>query len=90
MTTEITPTMTNFSPTYMLLGRLMRDCEYYLGAGGRCKKHLWALDEEAQIRKMRELYFQLPVKPEWLSLEQIEQYATQLLFDPVATRHGPQ
>lgn len=71
--------MTDFAPTYLLLGRLMQDCEYYLGAGRRCKNHLWALGEEAQIKKMRELYSQLPVKPEWLSLEQIEQYAAQMV-----------
>jgi hypothetical protein len=74
--------MTDFSPTYMLLSRLMRDCEYYLGAGCRYKNHLWALDEEAQIKKMRELYSQLPVKPDWLTLEQIEQYAAQMLPEP--------
>ncbi len=59
---------------YMLLGRLQQDCEYYLGHGNRAKKHLWALDEAGQIAKMRELYANLPEKPEWLTLEQIDDY----------------
>jgi len=67
---------------YQLLSRLQQDCDYYLGAGNRSKKHLWALGEAAQIEKMRKLYDELPEKPEWLSLEQIEQYATQMLRDP--------
>lgn len=70
--------------SYQLLGRLQQDCDYYLGAGNRCKKHLWAQDEAAQVEKMRELYNQLPEKPQWLSLEQIEQYATRMLRDPEA------
>lgn len=66
---------------YQLLSRLQQDCDYYLGAGNRANKHLWAQNEAAQIEKMRELYEQLPEKPEWLSLEQIEQYAVQMLPD---------
>ena len=68
--------------SYQLLVRLQQDCDYYLGAGNRSAKHLWALDEVAQIEKMQELYDQLPEKPEWLSLEQIEQYKTQMLRVP--------
>lgn len=41
---------------YRLLSRLKADCDYYLGAGGRAEKHLWAGSVEAQIAKMRELY----------------------------------
>lgn len=59
---------------YQLLGRLQMDCKYYLGNGGRAKKHLWAQDEVEQIQKMKELYAGLPVKPEWITLEEIEQY----------------
>lgn len=49
---------------YRLLSRLKADCDYYLGAGGRAEKHLWAGSVEAQITKMRELYDVLPEKPE--------------------------
>ena len=58
----------------MLFGRLQQDCEYYLGFGGRAKKHLWAGDEVEQIQKMKELYQSVPVKPEWITLEAIKEY----------------
>ena len=56
-----------FSAEYRLLDRLCADCEYFLGEGQRAEKHLWAGSVEAQIAKMRELYAQLPEKPDWLS-----------------------
>ena len=58
-----------FSDQYRLLNRLCADCEYFLGAGQRAEKHLWAGSVEAQIAKMRELYAQLPEKPDWISLK---------------------
>lgn len=63
---------------YMLLDRLRMDCEYYLGYGGRCKHQLWAQDEQKQIDKMRELYNILPEKPEWITMEDIDNYAEQM------------
>ena len=64
---------------YMMLSRLQSDCEYYLNWGGRDPNHcLWAHDEQRQINKMRELYDLLPVKPEWLTKEQIDEYARQM------------
>ena len=62
----------------MLLDRLRADCDYFLGAGGRSEKHLWAGNVHAQIKKMRELYDALPEKPEWLTTEAIDRYATQM------------
>lgn len=71
--------MEKFAFEYMLLDRLRSDCNYYLGYGGRHAAHcLWARDEQAQIDKMRELYDMLPVKPEWLTKEQIEEYAIEM------------
>lgn len=64
---------------YQLLSRLQQDCEYYLGHGNRSKKHLWALDEAAQIKKMKELYEGLREKPEWISLEEIERYERSMI-----------
>ena len=64
---------------YQLLDRLRSDCEYYLGAGNRCEKYLWAGSVKEQIAKMRELYDLLPVKPEWLSLEDISAYEQKML-----------
>ena len=63
---------------YMLLGRLKSDCEYYLGYGGRNAKSLWAHDEQAQIDKMRELYGLLQIKPEWLTMDKIDEYAARM------------
>ena len=62
----------------MLLDRLRADCDYFLGAGGRSEKHLWAGNVHAQIKKIRELYVALPEKPEWLTTEAIDRYAAQM------------
>lgn len=64
---------------YQLLARLQQDCDYYLGHGNRAKKHLWAGDEAEQIKKMKEVYASLPQKPEWITLEHIEQYEAQMV-----------
>ena len=66
---------------YMLLSRLQQDCEYYLGYGDRHDKFLWAGNVIDQIKKMKEIYKQLPedAKPEWLSLEEIEDYEKKML-----------
>ena len=67
---------------YRLLSRLKADCDYYLGAGGRAEKHLWAGSVEAQITKMRELYDALPEKPEWLTEQDIDNYESQMTGGP--------
>lgn len=64
---------------YMMLSRLQSDCKYYLGCGNRNARHsLWACDEAIQIALMRALWYSLPVTPEWLTLEQIDEYAKQM------------
>lgn len=65
-----------------LLSRLKMDCDYYLGAGERAEKHLWAGSVEAQITKMRELYDALPEKPEWLTEQDIDHYESQMTGGP--------
>lgn len=66
---------------YQLLDRLRSDCEYYLGNGNRCEKHLWAGDVPSQIEKMKELYngFEDNKKPEWLTWEQIIEYEKKMI-----------
>ena len=64
--------------SYQLLSRLKADCDYFLDAGGRAEKHLWAGNVDAQIAKMRELYTALPEKPEWLTMEDIDRYAQRM------------
>jgi len=61
---------------YMMLDRLRSDNEYYLGNGNRNPKNLWAGSVDGQIEEMKKLWNQLPKdgKPEWLSMEDIEEY----------------
>jgi hypothetical protein len=63
-----------FEFEYRLLSRLKSDCEYFLGHGNRCEKHLWAGDVDSQIKKMKELWKMVPEKPEWLPFDEIIEY----------------
>ena len=75
--------------SYQLLSRLKADCDYFLGAGGRAEKHLWAGNVREQIAKMRELYDALPEKPEWLTMEDIDRYAQRMepFYEVVVYHH---
>ena len=75
---SISTTPEQDSDDYRLLSRLKADCDYFLGAGGREEKHLWAGNVREQIAKMRELYAALPEKPEWLTPEDIDRYAQRM------------
>ena len=78
---DILPLLQQSTPPqndYMLLSRLKADCDYFLGAGGRAEKHLWAGNVREQIAKMRELYAALPDEPEWLTMEDIDRYAQRM------------
>lgn len=61
---------------YLMLDRLKQDCEYYLGNGGRHKKHLYYQDEAEHIDEMKKLYKSFPedAKPEWLTWDDILNY----------------
>ena len=78
----------NYEHEYLLLSRLKADCDYFLGAGGRAEKHLWAGNVSGQIAKMRELYDTLPEKPEWLTMEDIDRYESQMTA-PVREEEAP-
>lgn len=71
-------TARDYSFEYQLLDRLRTDCNYFLGAGSRSEKHLWAGSVHDQIAKMRELYDLLPEKPEWLTPDDINKYAQRM------------
>lgn len=75
---------------YRMLARLKSDCDYYLGNGNRNAEHsLWAKNEDGQIAKMREIYNQLKEKPEWLSEEDINNYAKEMgVVDLPSTTDG--
>ena len=62
---------------YMLLERLQEDCEYYLGNGNRNSKYLWALNESEHINEMKGIYNYLEVKPDWLTMQEIENFEQQ-------------
>ena len=87
--TEQEKSLLENNPDYRLLGRLRADCEYFLGAGNRAEKHLWAGSVYAQIVKMRELYDALPQKTEWLTKEMIDDYAERMAprYQVVAYHH---
>jgi len=67
---------------YQLLGRMQSDCEYYLGNGGKSSKHLFMDDEAKQIELMKALWDSFTEKPEWISMEEIDDYANQMGVDP--------
>lgn len=83
-TAELKKTIADFQKSgnefcYMMLSRMQNDCLYYLGYGNKNNKNLWAKNEYDQIELMRMLYDILPEKPEWLTKEQIEEYADEML-----------
>lgn len=65
---------------YQLLGRLKSDCDYYLGNGNRNDKYLWAGNVKDQIQTMKDLYnsFSDDMKPDWVSLEDIDNYEKEM------------
>lgn len=56
---------------YMMLGRLLDDCNYFLGYGNRDPKCLWAGNVTDHIAEMKRLYRELSEKPVWLSYNDI-------------------
>lgn len=63
---------------YMLLDRLKMDCEYFLNFGHRNPKYLWAGSVDDQIMKMKDIFNKLDEKPEWISMDDIEEYEKQM------------
>lgn len=64
---------------YMFLNRLQSNCEYFLGYGNGSERVLPSGKIETHIAKMKEIWEKLPVKPEWLTYEQIEDYEKRML-----------
>ncbi|XBX10001.1 hypothetical protein QMP26_19315 [Enterocloster clostridioformis] len=67
---------------YQMLGRLIADCEYYLGYGYRNPDRLWTKSEEGQIEEIRKIWnsFSDDEKPEWLTWKQIEKYERDIVL----------
>lgn len=64
------------SYNYMMLDRLKTDCDYFLGNGNGCLKYLYYKDVDRHIEEMKKIYnsFSKKEKPEWLSIEDIDNY----------------
>lgn len=75
---EIKPSQKRF--WYMLLDRMRQDCNYYLSNGNRNPDNLYTGHERTQIQKMKDIWNAFPDedKPEWLSMEEIEEYAERM------------
>ena len=65
---------------YMLLDRLRSDCKYFLSYGNRLNKFLWAGNVKDHIATMKAIYNSFPddKKPEWLTMEQITEFETEM------------
>ena len=61
---------------YMMLNRLQEDCKYFLGNGNGHIKHLYYEDIDQHIDEMKKIYnsFSEEDKPEWIDLEEINEY----------------
>lgn len=68
---------------YMMLSRMKSDCDYYLGNGNRYADHLWAGSEANQIANMKALWetFEPEDSPEWLTKDELKEYARQMGVD---------
>lgn len=64
--------------SYMLLGRMVEDCKYYLENHGS-EEQLWAKNVEEQIQAMKGFWYSLDEKPQWLTEEELEDYAARML-----------
>ena len=80
------PNIKDYSETYTILSRCKQDCTYtinraeHIDSMTSLNKYLYGGSVDTCINTMRELYDKLPDtdKPEWLSLEDINDYERQL------------
>lgn len=66
---------------YSMLSRLKDECKGYLTEGDwryKDASRIWAQDEKEQIEIMRALWHSLSEPPKWLTLEQIDEYASNM------------
>lgn len=64
---------------YQLLDRLKQDCNYFLDFGNRNENSLWAGNAKDHVAVMQALWESLPQKPEWLTKEELADYAGKML-----------
>lgn len=68
---------------YAMLDRMKSDCEYYLGYGNRSSKYLWGEEPKQHIETMKAIYNRLDPKPEWLTIDKINEYEKNMLEEPL-------
>lgn len=68
---------------YAMLDRMKSDCEYYLGYGNRSSKYLWGEEPKQHIEIMKAIYNRLDPKPEWLTIDKINEYEKNMLEEPL-------
>ena len=70
---------------YMMLGRMQSDCKYWIHCSEKgwspesIAKHMSKESPEAHIKEMKRLYELVPQKPEWLTMEEIEEFEEKML-----------
>lgn len=66
--------------SYMMLSRLQSDCRYFMGWGRRSERVLWAGNVERHITEMKRIWNEFPegMKPQWLTMEGIIKYETEM------------
>lgn len=64
---------TDISYRYQLLSRMQSDCLYFLGYGSG-RSRLWGGTVDEHIEYMETLHDMLVEKPEWLTMEEINQF----------------
>ena len=60
----------------MMLDRLRQDCLYFIEHP--VEKHLWAGNIDDQVAEMKRIWNELEEKPEWISLEEIDNLEKQM------------
>lgn len=70
---------------YAMLDRMKSDCEYYLGYGNRSSKYLWGKEPKQHIEIMKAIYNRLDPKPEWLTIDKINEYEKSMLEERSVT-----
>jgi len=63
---------------YMTLSRCKMDCNFYLGYGNRKNDVLYMGNPQDHIDFMKALWQHLDEKPEWLTIEQINEFEKQM------------
>ena len=61
---------------YMMLAKLQMDCLYCISTGS--KRHLHYDSVSEHIKAMKKLYRKVPYRPEWLNMNNINQYELEL------------